>query len=149
MTLADAAPWAAAAVAGLAFATALMPSDRRRRRPDAIGPRALLTGNEREFFGRLSRALPGHRIFPQVAMSAILTSAKGRSRFDRKVVDFVVCDHAMRVVALVELDDRTHERRRDAARDAMTREAGYRTVRYRSRSKPDAARIAADVLGRG
>ncbi len=117
----------------------------RRRRDDAIRPKRLLTGNEVEFLARLRRALPEHHVCPQVAMAAIMTSRKRRGRYDRKIVDYVICDRSMAVVALVELDDRTHDRRRDKARDGLTREAGYVTLRYASRGKPGVDRIAADV----
>lgn len=115
----------------------------------------LLTANEREFYGRLRQALPDFSVLPQVAMSALLRSrGQGRDadalagfrRFSQKVVDFVVCDDELKVVALVELDDRTHSAQKDRLRDAMTEEAGYRTLRYSSRQKPTAAAIRKDVL---
>lgn len=114
----------------------------------------LLTENEWEFFGRLRRALPDHIVCAQVSMAAVLAAAPGltravattmRNRFDRKIVDFVVLDQAGATVALIELDDRTHQAARDAARDALTAAAGLRTIRYQSRAKPDLAKIAADI----
>ncbi len=80
-------------------------------------------------------------------MAAVITSRRRRGRFDRKVVDYVVCDRRMAVVALVELDDRTHKRSRDRARDALTREAGHVTLRYASKGKPTPEKIRADVTG--
>ncbi len=43
-----------------------------------------------------------------------------------------MCDRAFQVLAVVELDDSSHKGRadRDAKRDAMLTEAGYRVLRY-------------------
>jgi hypothetical protein len=118
--------------------------------------RALMTGNEREFFGRLVAALPEHHVFPQVAMSALMDTKVGlvagarrgaRNRFSQKVIDYVVADRAsLQVVALVELDDRTHDPKRDAARDKLTRSVGLRTVRFSAKNRPDVREIRLHVL---
>lgn len=119
---------------------------RLRRKP-------LLTQNEAEFFHRLQRTLPMFHVFPQVAFAAFLTddgplSRKAqwavRAKFDRKIADFVICDReTLKVVALVELDDRMHNAQADRQRDALTNAAGYKTIRYQSRQKPTEAEIAA------
>jgi hypothetical protein len=119
---------------------------RLRRKP-------LLTANEAEFFHRLQRALPGFHVFPQVSFAAFLTDDGQlsrnaqwavRAKFDRKIADFVVCERgSFKVVAVVELDDRTHDVRADRQRDAITKAAGYQTIRYESRRKPSEAEIAA------
>ena len=49
----------------------------------------------------------------------------------------------MKVLAVVELDDRTHNAERDAKRDTMLLSAGYRTLRFPSKRKPSEAEIAA------
>jgi very-short-patch-repair endonuclease len=46
-------------------------------------------------------------------------------------------------VAVVELDDRMHDAKADRQRDAITRAAGYQTIRYQSRQKPSESEIAA------
>jgi hypothetical protein len=119
---------------------------RLRRKP-------LLTTNEAVFSHRLQRALPRFHVFPQVSFSAFLTddgqlSGKAqwavRAKFDRKIADFVICDReALRVVALIELDDRMHTAQADRQRDALTNAAGYKTIRYKSKQKPTEAEIAA------
>jgi hypothetical protein len=118
---------------------------RIRRKP-------LLTPNETEFFHRLERALPTYRIFPQISFAAFLTddgklSHKARwsvrARFDRKIADFVICESgSLRIVAIIELDDRTHVASADRQRDAITKAAGYQTFRFQSRQKPSHAEIA-------
>ncbi len=122
--------------------------------------RPLMTDNELEFFARLKKALPECTIFSQVAMSGILdvTLQKGdpaywsaRSQFDRKRIDYVVCTRgAERLIAVVELDDRSHDGKRDedAKRDAMLATAGIRTVRFPSSPRPDERQIRDRVLGR-
>jgi hypothetical protein len=58
-----------------------------------------MTANELEFFGRLVTALPGHYVFPQVAMSALIEAASSdknkahgdRLRIAQQRADYVVC----------------------------------------------------------
>ena len=119
---------------------------RLRRKP-------LLTVNETEFYYRLQRSLPGFHVFPQVSFAAFLTDdgqlSKNaqwavRARFDRKIADFVICERrTLNIVALVELDDRMHDAKADRQRDAITKAAGYQTIRYQSRQKPSETEIAA------
>ena len=119
---------------------------RLRRKP-------LLTPNEAEFFHRLQRALPGFHVFPQVSFAAFLTDDGQlsrnaqwavRAKFDRKIADFVICERGtLKIVAVVELDDRMHDAKADRQRDAITKAAGYQTIRYQSRQKPSEAEIAA------
>jgi very-short-patch-repair endonuclease len=67
-----------------------------------------------------------------------------RNRFDRKIADFVVCDSSkLEIVAIVELDDRTHSSAKDRYRDDLTKAAGYQTIRFQSRQKPTETEIAA------
>jgi len=116
-----------------------------------IQPKPLLTGNEAEFLRRLQRALPGHHVFPQVSFGAFITDDGSlsrnarwsvRARFDRKIADFVVCDRNLKVLALIELDDRTHIASADRQRDALTKAAGYQTFRFQSKRKPSEQEIA-------
>ncbi len=127
---------------------------RRSRKPwlSHIQRKPVLTNNEKEFFYRLKRALPQMHVFPQVAFAAFLTDDgrlstnarwSVRAKFDRKIADFIICDLDFRVLALVELDDRTHVARADRQRDAITKAAGYQTIRYQSKSKPTESEIAA------
>lgn len=127
---------------------------KRRRKSEAYQSRALMTENEAEFFGRLIVALPDCYVFPQVAMSALIQAAttdkrraySGHLRIAQQRVDYVVCDRGCQIIAVVELDDRTHSRKKDAVRDGRLLQAGIRTVRFQSRSKPTAEVIRAEVL---
>jgi len=119
--------------------------------------RELMTENEAEFFGRLVVALPDHYIFPQVAMTALIEAASrdkkqahaDRLRIAQQRADYVVCDRRCNVVAVVELDDRTHSRSKDKIRDARLQQAGIRTVRFESKAKPSAHALRAAVLPAG
>jgi hypothetical protein len=116
-----------------------------------IQRKPLLTPNETEFFHRLQRALPSYWVFPQVSFGAFMTDddklARNarwsvRAKFDRKIADFVVCERgSLRIVALIELDDRTHEVAADRKRDALTKAVGYQTLRFQSSQKPTEAQI--------
>ena len=133
----------------------LAPALAKKRSPEAKYTRCeIMTDNELEFFGRLVAALPDHYIFPQVAMSALLRPAAAdrkqahtdRLRIAQQHVDYVVCNRRCEVVAVVELDDRTHRQAKDAVRDGRLAQGGYRTVRFQSRQKPHAAAIRAAIL---
>jgi hypothetical protein len=117
----------------------------------------LMTESEIRFYRVLQMAVPKELVFPQVGMAAVVrpSYAAADSRFtpafraiSQKRIDFVVCDRdSMEVRCLVELDDSTHDARRDEARDAITAIAGYRTVRVRAGRRYDIDRLRNRVLG--
>jgi hypothetical protein len=88
----------------------------------------LLTPAERSFFGVLQQATE-YTIFAKVRLADIIHPGKSSSRsawqsaFNRiacKHVDFVLCaPDALRVVAVVELDDSTHGRFERGVRDGL------------------------------
>ena len=122
-------------------------------RSTPIEPRPVLTQAELAFYRKLVPVLErigGVDVFSQVSMGAIMEVSRSieqkerraiRNRFDRKVVDFVVTDLSSNVLLLVELDDRTHDGDRDSARDAMTRSAGYPTMRIHGKAARDPMEI--------
>lgn len=127
----------------------------KKRGPEArYKRRNLMTENEMEFFGRLVVALPDHYVFPQVAMAALLDPASAdrkralaeRQGIAQKRIDYVVCNKRCEVVAVVELDDRTHVKAKDDVRDRRLAQGGYKTVRFQSRQKPAPAAIRAAIL---
>jgi very-short-patch-repair endonuclease len=116
-------------------------------------PRPLLTPNEAEFYARLLAALPDANVFPQVALSAIIEPRSIGSkrlvdfrRISQKRVDFAVYTKELELVAIVELDDRTHSATRDKQRDALSASASVRTVRFESRKKPNSEQIRSAIL---
>ena len=117
--------------------------------------KALLTENELEFLGRLESAAPELRFHCQVSMGALIepdVSRKNngkdyyrlRGMISQKIVDYVAQNrNDGLIVAIIELDDRTHNNEKDAKRDAMLASAGYRIIRWNSKAKPDLAAIRA------
>lgn len=93
----------------------------------------LLSDREQAMHHRLTEALPGHVVLSQVSFGALLSarSTAVRNTFDRKMADFVVCDRAFQVLAVIELDDASHrgKQAKDAQRDALLQAAGYRVIR--------------------
>ncbi len=146
--------WIAIATVGLVAICAF--AWRRRRfhatRNVLYRRKAIMTDNEREFHVRLSNALPGYGIYPQVPMLALMDpiARSGTKAFalqfraiSNRRVDWLI-EHAGRSV-IVELDDRTHDRHADRHRDALLAQAGYRVLRYESRSKPKVIQIRQDI----
>jgi len=117
----------------------------------------LMTANEMDFLARLEGAAPELRFCPQVAMGALMDPAVSRGdrkayyrlrgMFSQKIVDFVAQRRSDgKIVAVIELDDRTHDAEKDARRDEMLTSAGYRIVRWNSKSKPAAAAIRETLM---
>lgn len=135
----------AGSLAVLVFVRAAVGALRRRGVPRVVA-RPLLTGVELRFLHVLTEAMPGHFIASQVSMGALLrpeAGIKGRDwwaiygRFSQKIVDYALIDRGTGgVIALIELDDRSHVVARDAARDAMLQRAGYTVVRFGNRPWP-------------
>ena len=90
--------------------------------PWPLYPKKPLSNVEQTFYQRLIRAYPNHVILAQVALPAFLGVKKGQpfgqwfNRFNRLYADFVICTRDFRVVAVIELDDRSHDnpKRQDA-----------------------------------
>jgi very-short-patch-repair endonuclease len=150
MTKSNIALLVGAALLLTAFFIAIL-SKGRSRSTYRVQP--ILTGNEAEFFGRLSRALQQFHVFPQMSMASVIapSSTNNKKRLiafraiSQKRIDFVVCDRELKVICVIELDDKTHIQSKDEERDAMLSSAGIPTIRYQSRSKPDERQIAVDV----
>jgi hypothetical protein len=111
--------------------------------PDAPWPvaaRKLLTDREQSLYQSLVRLYPDHKIFIQVALSQLIDVPEDhperqsiRNRFSQLVADFVLSRADLSVVAVIELDDRSHERRdrqdADARKTKALVDAGLRLVR--------------------
>lgn len=111
-----------------------------------IKGKRIITMNEQPTFLRLREALPEHFVLAQVAFSAFMTASgyATRNLFNRKVADFVVLDKQFNIVAIVELDDSSHKGKedKDADRDALVAEAGFRVIRYKR--TPDFEQVRKD-----
>lgn len=148
----DQLPWSwLAGVAGLGilFVLVLLWTRKLRYRRHTI-----MTENEWEFYRRLLAACPDCQIWPQVPILALVRpDAKEGSRAFwaafRKIsntrVDWVIM-RDREVLAVVELDDRSHDARKDAQRDRILKSCGYRVLRFQSNRRPDPRQIQEAVF---
>ncbi|WP_413460621.1 DUF2726 domain-containing protein [Herbaspirillum huttiense] len=104
----------------------------------------LLTEHEKKCYKVLQEAIGTKLIIaPQVVFGAFI-KVKGLALTDKnkarhKVAhnrgDFVICDRDFNVVALIELDDASHrrwsQRAKDARRDQLMKTVGVKAIRYR------------------
>lgn len=115
-----------------------------------------LSAPEQVLFFRLVQALPDHIVLAQVQMSRFLGVNRGTdnpkqwlNRISQKSVDFVVCTKDASVVAVIELDDKSHARAdrvaADEAKDKALAAAGVRLIRWNVKSIPDADAIKAAI----
>ncbi|MBY0368648.1 MAG: DUF2726 domain-containing protein [Burkholderiaceae bacterium] len=135
----------------LSIAAVVLKGRGRRGARGDIRPRKLLTEREKPMFFRLRQAFPDDVVLSQVAFSALLTAKDQptRSTFNRKVADFVVATKAFEVLAVIELDDSTHDGRevQDSKRDQLLQVAGYRVLRFKR--VPDVDEVRRAVRGPG
>ncbi|AZN36436.1 DUF2726 domain-containing protein [Iodobacter ciconiae] len=112
-----------------------------------------LTAPEQVLYFRLLQAMPGHIVLAQVQLSSLLAVKKGNhyrswlNRISRMSADFVVCNKDSSVVAVIELDDATHQRQdrqlADTKKDKALSSAGIRVIRWQAKAIPDEAAIRA------
>jgi very-short-patch-repair endonuclease len=151
------------AIMVFALALAIMgsfPLLRRSRSTKAIAVTAkpLLSRPEQLLYGRLVRAFPGHVVLAQVALSQMLVVARTHgaegaqsiaNRFRQLVADFVVCAPDFTVLAVIELDDRSHnrtsQRERDQRKDRFLQAVGIKVIRVVVSDMPGEAALKALV----
>lgn len=118
----------------------------------------LLTSPEIVFYHKLQGALKGTGLIVgfQVSMGALIDLKRNiepkkrmgyLNRFNRKIVDYVIMSNKGEALLLIELDDRTHNKAKDELRDALTRSAGYSTLRYRGVKSVDIDQLRYDIIG--
>lgn len=109
--------------------------------------RSIMTQFEQKMFFQLKSAFPNYHVLSQVAFSALITNQniKIRSRFNRKVTDFVLINDFCDVIAIIELDDPSHlhKQQDDKLRDHMLLQAGYIVLRYTE--IPELKRLHRDI----
>lgn len=138
-----------AVLAAAAFIALKMPKNGKAKK-GTFGPKPIATANEQKMFWRLVTAFPApeYVVLTQVAFGAMLTAKGGASRnsFDRKIADFVVTNKGFKVLAAIELDDSSHKGKeeKDADRDAILIEAGYKVLRYAT--IPEIEKLQSDLL---
>jgi very-short-patch-repair endonuclease len=108
-----------------------------------------LSKNEQPMYFRLAEAFPNDVILAQVSFNALVDRKvkhwSQRNDFNRLYTDFVLCTKAFEVKAIIELDDSSHKNsgNKDANRDALLAEAGYKVFRYKS--TPDVETLHKDI----
>lgn len=115
-----------------------------------------LSAPEQILYFRLVKALPDHIVLGQVQLSRLLGVKKGNNaqawlnRINRMSADFVVCKKDSSIVAVIELDDATHngEKRQqaDAKKDKALAAAGIKIHRWQAKAIPNEAQIMAALL---
>lgn len=128
-------------------------SDKESIKPlqaDSYKSTTFMSDNEIEFFNRLITAFPDYYIFPQVAMSGLVSpnttdykKMNGiKNTYNRLRVDFVLFKDK-KVLAIIELDDKTHKGKedKDNKRDGILNQAGYKTFRFMSHNKPSVVEL--------
>lgn len=118
--------------------------------------KGVLTKHEQPAYWALLRALPDHVVLAQVQLSRMMEvhrSADKRqgwlNKINRKSADFVVCNKDFSVLAVIELDDSSHDRelakKRDADKDKALISAGIKIIRWRK--LPDESGIKQAIAG--
>jgi very-short-patch-repair endonuclease len=114
-----------------------------------------LSAPEQVLYFRLVKALPEHIVLAQVQLSRFMGVKKGSNpqswlnRINRMSADFVICQRDATVIAVVELDDSSHQSERrvaaDAKKDKALASAGIKLLRWRINNLPDEATIRVSV----
>ena len=102
---------------------------------------------EQVLYFRLVKALPQHIVLAQVQLSRILGVRTGNNfgqwhnRINRMSVDYVICGKDLSVVAVIELDDASHQKAlrkvADAKKDRALRSANVPIYRFQAKQPPD------------
>ena len=118
-------------------------------------PRKPLSAVEQILYFRLTKALPDHIVLAQVQLSRLLGVKKGNNylawtnRINRMSADFVVCTKDSTVLAVIELDDSTHNAKNrqeaDAKKDKALGDAGVKIHRWNVKAIPNEATIKATL----
>lgn len=138
-----------AAIVALIFAVVAIPENRK----SAFTAKAKkpLTKYEQPMYFRLVESFPELVVLAQVSFSALMSSntTSSRNRFDRKTADFVLCTKSFDVVAVIELDDASHngKTKSDSDRDALLKGVGYHVLRFKK--TPDIAVVQTAVASIG
>lgn len=119
-------------------------SGKRTSYANCYQPKYLLTKNEWHAHKKLKQIADakGLVICPKVRLLDILEPRKGEKDYkslfykvQAKHVDFLICDQAMHIKAVLELDDGSHDQKdrqeRDSFVDEILQSVGYKVIRTR------------------
>jgi Protein of unknown function (DUF2726) len=126
--------------------------------PWPVSARSLLSRRENKLYQTLVALYPDHRLLVQVALSQLINTDRNhpqsesiRARYKQLVADFVLCRSDLSVVAVIELDDRTHawpkRKAADARKNKALADARIRLVRIPAGRlpSPDTLRALVDA----
>ena len=139
----------------VAIIASLLARARRKSDHESTWPfiaKRVLSVPEQVLYHRLVKALPDHVVLAQVQLSRFIGISRGRddrqswfNRISQLSADFVICGKDFNVVAVVELDDSSHDsdhrRTTDQKKDDVLRAAGIPITRWRVKALPDDATI--------
>ena len=114
--------------------------------------RPLMTATEMDVYSTLLEALPDYMVFCQVQASRVLEVPKSRETYywfnfvSRLSYDFVICRADSTPIAVIEVDDRSHElperQEADNRKNKATQAAGVAVVRWLVGETPSHEEIA-------
>jgi very-short-patch-repair endonuclease len=104
---------------------------------------------EQKLYHRLRRALPNRVVLAQVGLSRVIETKDwqyaARNAISPMSLDFVICGPDSSVIAAIELDDSSHNRKKnmenDAKKNAALESAGIRLIRWHVKNMPDVETI--------
>lgn len=145
-----------AVIGALLIVAVLFSAKPKKRNPSHYVKKNLLTKTEYAFWKKLQEALTphGYLICPKVRMEDFLgiTNAKGKeySRFRGYIksrhVDFIICDGDLHILAGLELDDSSHDKKEaketDEFKDGVFETIGIPLYRVKVSEKQYDKRIA-------
>lgn len=116
-----------------------------------------MTNSEVRFFALLQEAMPEHFIFAQVQLSRLIQCTDSQdaafwfNRICRMSADYVLVDRdAQTVIAVIELDDWTHDkperRRADQKKTKAIESAGLPLIRFDGRRMPNATQLRHEII---
>jgi hypothetical protein len=113
--------------------------------------KTVLSQPEQALYHRLVAALPEHIVLAQVQVSRVLGVKMGfdlnawNNRISRMSYDFLVCQKDFGVIAVIELDDRSHEKapriETDRKKNRATAAASIPLIRWHVSALPDETSI--------
>lgn len=116
---------------------------------------------EQKFFLILREAFPEMIVLAQVGLWGILDVKKGltkseRTKYENQIarqrLDFVICSQSFEVVAVIELDDASHERAsnktRDEKKDKALTAAGAKIIRFPVKEMPGAKEVRTAIINK-
>lgn len=116
-----------------------------------------MTDSEVRFFALLQEAMPEHFIFAQVQLSRLIQATDPQdaafwfNRICRMSADYVLVDRdAQTVIAVIELDDWTHDKperkRADQKKTKAIESAGLPLIRFDGRRMPSATQLRHEII---